>query len=517
MLSCLGIFVDNNLIKYAKLKRNKKVYSIESFNVEVYDDLKETIKRIIKETDSEDIPICTNVSSEIYSYFDVYSELDKNDIENSLQIEFKKLCDSNGLNSDDFISKYTLDFNTEDVEKLKAMYVSISKEYLEYYLSNFEGNKLTSVVPIGMSIANLIEDRDENALIINLEENTELTFFLNKRVSSVEDIKYSLREALLKINEDEMSYKKSISALKTINLFNYEDSKYSDIIIPLMDSICAEARALIDEYDDNIKKVYITGIGATINNIDIYFQDKLKIKCETLKPFFCDTSTTKQPIKDYIEVNSAIALAIDGLQNINKDINFAPRTKLEEIEIDTKITAQEDFEVSEWKDMLKEPFSINEKIFVRLIIFELLFIVVYMITSRSAMGKVMGRKNEINDNLSKTTEQITKMRNDLETISKYNKAFDIALNNSNQDTTYQKGDITNLLVRLMYAIPTRVQLTSIKQLNDGSIELKASTDTEAELDQFVESLKNEKVLDSIEANKSTGETFSITIKGKLLK
>ena len=517
MLSCLGIFVDNNIIKYAKLKRNKKEYNIESFNMEVYDDLKESIKRIVKETDSENIPICTNISNEVYSYFNVYSELDKSDIENSLQIEFKKLCDSNGLNSNDFISKYALDFNTEDEEKLKAMYVSISKEYLDYYMSNFEEKKPTSIVPIGMSIANLIENKDENALIINLEENTELTFFINKQVSSVEDIKFSLREALLKINEDEMSYKKSISALKTINLFNYEDSKYSDIIIPLMDNITEETKTLINEYSDGIKKIYITGIGATINNIDIYFQDKLKIKCETLKPFFCDISTTKHPIKDYIEVNSAIALAIDGLQNINKDINFAPRTKLEEIEIDTKITAQEDFEVSEWKDMLKEPFSINEKALVRLIIFELLFIIVYIVSSRSAMGKIMDRRNDINDNISKTSEQITKMKNELATISRYNKASNLALNNSAEDTIYQKGDIPNLLVRIMYVIPTKVQLTSIKQLDDGTIELKASSDSAVEINQFVEALKNEKILDEIDTNKADGEAISILIKGKLLK
>ena len=57
MLSCLGIFVDNNLIKYAKLKRNKKTYSVESFGIEVYDDIEKTINRIIEETNSENIPI----------------------------------------------------------------------------------------------------------------------------------------------------------------------------------------------------------------------------------------------------------------------------------------------------------------------------------------------------------------------------------------------------------------------------------------------------------------------------
>ncbi len=516
MLSCLGIFVDNNIIKYAKLKRNKKVYTVESFNVEIYDDLKTTIERIIKETNSEDIPICTNVSSEIYSYFDVYSELDKNDIEKSLQIEFKKLCDENGLNNEDFVSKYTLNFHSEDSEKYRATYISIAKEYLKTYLEAFEGSKLTSVVPLGMSISNLIEDRNENSLVVNLEENTELTFFINKTVSSVEDIRYSLREALLKINEEELSYKNSIDALKSINLFNYDDSKYSSVIIPLMKNVCEEIKKLVTEYDETIKRVYITGIGATINNIDMYFQDKLGIKCEILKPFFCDTSSSKFPIKDYIEVNSAISLAIDGLQNINKDINFAPRSKFDEIELDTKISTGEDFEPTEWKEMVKDPLQIKERILLRVIIFELIFLVVYTIFSCGTMAKLEARRNEIKENYAKTSEQIDKMKQNIDVISKYNVAYKEALGVNLDTTAESKGAITNMLVNLMYVIPTRVQVTSIKELDGGMIEIKAESDNEQEIDAFVQAITSEKVLENVENNKTPGSVVTVTIKGHLI-
>ena len=43
MLSSLGIYVDKNLIKYAKLKKVKDSYKVESFNVEVFEDLKEAL------------------------------------------------------------------------------------------------------------------------------------------------------------------------------------------------------------------------------------------------------------------------------------------------------------------------------------------------------------------------------------------------------------------------------------------------------------------------------------------
>ena len=54
-----------------------------------------------------------------------------------------------------------------------------------------------------------------------------------------------VRLHLLKINEEELSYKNSIDALKTINLFNYDDSKYSNVIIPLMKNICEEIKKFI--------------------------------------------------------------------------------------------------------------------------------------------------------------------------------------------------------------------------------------------------------------------------------
>ena len=50
-----------------------------------------------------------------------------------------------------------------------------------------------------------------------------------------------------------------------------------------------------------------------VNNIDLYFQEFFQIeKCEVLKPYFV-TENIKINVKDYIEVNSAIAVAMQGL------------------------------------------------------------------------------------------------------------------------------------------------------------------------------------------------------------
>ena len=248
----------------------------------------------------------------------------------------------------------------------------------------------------------------------------------------------------------------------------------------------------------------------------MYFQDRLNIKCEVLKPFFCDVNSSNDPIKEYVEVNSAIALAIDGLKNVNKDVNFAPRTKLEELEIDTKITAQEDFEVSDWKEMIKEPLTIDERLFLRIIIFEILFLVIYGMFSGNMLKKLNAKSDEIKENIAKTSEQIKKINEDSDTISKYSLAYEKGIG---LDTTSnsENGKITNMLVNIMYVIPTRVQLTSIKQIDKEWVEITAESDNAEDIDTFAKSIETEGVLSDVQRNKSGTGTIKLTIKGKFVK
>ena len=66
-------------------------------------------------------------------------------------------------------------------------------------------------------------------------------------------------------------------------------------------------------------------MGTVINNIDLYFKEYFKeSKVEILKPFFLEDKMNIN-IKDYIEVNSAIALALQGLGLGIKNLNFMKR------------------------------------------------------------------------------------------------------------------------------------------------------------------------------------------------
>ena len=66
MSSCLGIYVDKNLIKYAKLKKVRDTFKVEAFNVEVFENLEKALIKVIDETNSYKVPISINISNELY-------------------------------------------------------------------------------------------------------------------------------------------------------------------------------------------------------------------------------------------------------------------------------------------------------------------------------------------------------------------------------------------------------------------------------------------------------------------
>ena len=88
MQNCLGIYIENNLIKYAKVSKDKNDFKVEAFGIRFYEDLNEVIKKIVEETYSFSTPISINLSNERYLYYDIFSLLSKSDIQKTVQTEF---------------------------------------------------------------------------------------------------------------------------------------------------------------------------------------------------------------------------------------------------------------------------------------------------------------------------------------------------------------------------------------------------------------------------------------------
>ena len=80
MPSYLGLYVEDNLIKYAKVTKNKQQIKVDSFGIKFYSDIYKAIEQIVEETNSAKTPISVNLKNESYQYFNMFSLLNKKDL-----------------------------------------------------------------------------------------------------------------------------------------------------------------------------------------------------------------------------------------------------------------------------------------------------------------------------------------------------------------------------------------------------------------------------------------------------
>lgn len=532
MLSCLGIFVDKNLIKYAKVRKSKDAYKVEAFNVEVFEDLQAALEKIIMETDSTKTPISINISNELYNYFDVYSLLEKKDITKSLDIEFEMMCDQKGYDKSALESRYVLMDNREDPDKLKAMYISVNKNDIDEKVEKLSKYRLGSILPVSTSITNLInENEDENIAIINIENETQITTIVKGQINRVDILNSGMEEAASAVNRIEMSWKKSYDVFKNITIYNQDvkslnedENEYIDLVMPVLYQIANETKKIFKNSKEKVSKVYITGMGATINNIDLYFQEFFDgIRCEILKPFFINSTSLKFPIKEYIEVNSAISLALDGLGFINKELNFSPVSKFDSLDLDSI----EEFEAKDWKSLLKEPLNINERVLVRIIAVFIITTIGFSALGGSIMSRIKSQTEEVQTKITQTDDSLNNMKDELQKIENQTNVYTTLIDNVDSlkeansnaanSRVIPKDAIPNLLNQIMYIIPQQVQVISIENTEDKHIVIEAQSEKYEQLGYFSAAIKNDELLKNVQSTiaTKTDSIVEVTIEGDL--
>lgn len=338
MQESLGISITDRVIKYAKVVKNNDQLDVASFGVRFYDNLDTDVQRIISETNSKNIPICIDTHDEKVNYFNIFGLLSKNDTKRTIDTEYETMCSDNHLNPNAYEGRYLIVNDINNKDRNKVLFFTESKNEIEERERIFQNDKITSMTPLATSICNIVEaKKGENIMIINIEEKTKVTTILNQKIYNVDTIESGMLEVLDKINEKENSYSKAYEACKNTTIYTMEttatedpNNKYLSLIIPTLFNIVQEVKKIKDNYT-KIDKIYLTGLGTVINNVDLYFQEYFQeSKCEILKPYFA-VNNSKINIKDYIEVNSAIALALEGLGYGLKGLNFRSTNWKEEL------------------------------------------------------------------------------------------------------------------------------------------------------------------------------------------
>ena len=127
MSSCLGLYIESNVIKYAKVTKEREALRIESFGIKFYNKIGDALNQIISETFSYNIPISVNLSEEIYNYFHMFSLLNKNDLRKAIDTEFESFCFDKKLNKNAFETRYALSNELDNKDQIGVIHVSTNK------------------------------------------------------------------------------------------------------------------------------------------------------------------------------------------------------------------------------------------------------------------------------------------------------------------------------------------------------------------------------------------------------
>ncbi|MBO4815592.1 MAG: hypothetical protein J5507_01280 [Clostridia bacterium] len=550
MQSCLGLYIENNLIKYAKISKDKDNFRIESFGMKFYDNIDETIKQIISETYSFKTPIAVNLSDEKYTYAQLFSLLKKKDLQKAVETEFDYFCNETNKNRKAIEYRNLLVPNLEDKDRITGLYAYTDKSDIVRKLQILDSYVVKNVVPLPIAIANLSTFTNKrNSVIINIEKNTSVTTVVNGQIQRIDTIDNGTGEILDSIMLKENSYDKAYEICKNTTIYTtqgrnlqIEENEYLEDIMPVLYKIVEKVKDIIDRNGIQISNVYITGLAAVINNIDLYFQENFPDKeCEILTPFFIKKTNVKLNIKDYIEVNSAVALALQGVGLGPKEINFKRSASFEKISelLKTDIGGKKQDKGSKNSiekvnplDSIKNLFKSSggstgldrgEMALARSAVGVLLILIIYIIFSSSIIKNINKKDEEFLTYITDTQNKIGELESNTKLVTdRTNQYKDLIAKieeaSSKLTESYaRKNALPNLLTQIMYNIPKEVQLISIQNTSGKTIKIEAKSVEYEQLGYFIAKIKNEGILINVTSTSGLkqDEYVNVTINGEL--
>lgn len=532
MSDCLGLYIENNLIKYAKISKEKENIKVEAFGMKFFDDLGKTIEQIIRETYSYKTPISANISNEKYTTSNLFSLLNKSDLIKAIGTEFEYFCNENTKNINAIEYRYLTTPNIEDKDKIRILYTYVEKANIVEKLQTLDEYKVSTLVPVAISVANLTKGQGSgNSIIVNLESKTTITILSEGKPYKVETFDEGMENIIKDIAERENSFSKAYEICKNTTIYTragqnlqLEENDYLDQIMPTLYNIIEKTEDVIKKSEIEIDNIYITGTGAVINNIDLYFQENfMNKKCEILVPFFIEKANLKLNIKDYVEVNSAIAIGLEGLKTkVEEPMNFSNKGAIYE-----KVKDVLSMEIGKTKGSTKKPsakrFSLKEKfnynlkasldwtetLLLRGCATVLIALIIYtgatMYLSRNINLKTKEAEEVIIDTQTKTdnVKEYASLVN--KKTSEYNSLIDKIEQRENEqiEKMSRKNAIPNMLNQVMFAVPNEVQIILIENTVDRTIKIIAEAEEYQQLGYFKAAIQDDTILTNVTSTSGT--------------
>lgn len=561
MPNCLGIYAENNIIKYAKLTTDKNGGSLKlaSYGVKFSDNAKEAIDEIIRETNSVGDGIATNIPSEKYESISIFNKLNKKDTKELVTSEFSNICENNGLVPSVLEMKYKLSKNTGDADKYKAICAYANKSELANVFNDFANCKIASIRPLGTSIINILPNKGvgEDIAVINIEDETVVTVVEKSEISDVISFPIGMKDVIQKLAEKYNSSSKAYEACKGVSAYIEDvyaledaDREVLDLLIPMLYDLRSKIQNFLEPHMATLTKIYITGTGVIVNNLDLYFHEVFADKtCQILVPYFLQKDSNN--LKDIVEVNTAIALAFNGMDS-DKDVEYiggssqtimqgdalkrkasdlkektldflaandflGKKEKKKRAKPEKKINIEFNDEVVDTgeanqaavvfgdddDDEIKEPLlDPNEAWLARIAGAVLISFCLYSGAAYYTNRVIDSKIDEVNASKAQINGWIGVADGDEKAIKEQSQKY-VQMRQTLEELLSKvtsrsiSFDIPNFMSRLMFVMPENVKVTSIG-VNNGRIEMNAESGHYAQLGYFVSRLKLDKVMENVD-------------------
>lgn len=510
MTSCLGIYLDDSVIKYAKLflDNNKKIY-LKDYGIrftKTNPDI--VISDIIEETDSQNIPIVLNANHNQYVNFEMIENHSKKSyLPEILETEFEAWCEKNAKSPENYLYTYTKSISTSQFNKCNAMLDIVPKKEIQDLLCQ-KNYQVDQVYSSALTISKMV--LEENYLLLNLDQEVILSTILNGQMVDIRSFGPGMREIIEKCYHKFGSYQKAYEACRQINVYSENTETENDIEVekivePIIQEVIKKISTFVTKYKAHIDKIVLTGCATLFHNLDILLSEYFDLKCEILVPNMISNQEEIGNIAEIVEVTSAIAMAYAYLQ---KDIHY---------------TFQLQNGKESWKHSNNSIVERKVPVLISALGITAIACITYMLFgtlySNRADHVISGANEklvELNENTARINEDIQYIIENREKYDAINKQVEKLAESLQENHGRSTYNVATFLQNMIRIIPDEVTLISISSDDNKNIKLIAESDSYPSLGYFISELKLEGTLRDIKINEiKNGEITTVEIGGEL--
>lgn len=531
MERCLGIYIGDKIIKYAKLHMDKnKNIDVETSNVKyVLGGIKEVIDEIIVETNSQNTPISINLLNEHHENMEILKQISKNDISSMVELEIEDIANKQGINNKLLLYKFNIQDSLSNKDNNKISILYTDRTEIEQY-SKVEGFDVKGAYPLSTVMKGLISKEEKSYAIVNIEERITISIVLNGNLIETIALDVGMKEVIESLAEQLGSYAKAYDMCKTINVYTEDENpnnpEIEKIVEPLLQEILRKIEESIKPFRGKFDKLFLSGMGVLFTNIDILFEQYYGMQAEILKPAFTKGEVGIRNMAELIEANSAIALANALLTSTMEDVNFM-------LQINKKQAKLADGKGSKSKLGVKLPHGISFNGDAADVIQKLIFanlvagtvLIGYVVFGSIYSAQTNKVEKNIRSSISNIEEQSALVKVDVDYINKNKNEYkeinemvtDIVNKiQSNEIGSLRTYNVANFMQKIMKFVPSNVQLVSIESNDNKHVTISAKSSSYAALGYFVSQLKLEGIINNVKINSvSHGTEISVSIGGDL--